>query len=592
VPEWIPPDPEKLAQLLPQYRIERLIGQGGMGAVYQAVQLVLERPVAIKVLPAELGNDEEFVARFLREARTLAKLPHPGIVAIYELGRTSEGHLFFVMEFIDGADLAQLMRAGRLAPRQVFEIAVQVCEALQHAHSQDVIHRDLKPANILVTKSGRAKLADFGLARPLKEEGRVRASTLVRGTPDYMAPEQRDGRGDHRSDIYALGVLLYEMLTGRRPKGIFDPPSARAAVDARVDAVVVKALQQEPERRYQLVSEMMRDLERMRATPPRRTRSPIRTAAGVIASGLLLAALIVWFKGRANANAAGRGPAVVAHANLSFAGASREKPFVNSLGMKFVPVPITGGPAERTVFFAVWETRVRDFRAFARDSGYDYKDGEGAIILAEEIWVRTGEASWESPGFAQSEGHPVTCVSWEDARAFCAWLSRQEGNLYRLPSDAEWTCAAGLAGERDATIAPAKRRELPGFPWGNTWPPPAGSGNFAGSECVLGEEPPSWTTIAGFKDPFPRTAPVGTFTANSLGLHDLGGNVREWCQDWYDATRGVRVLRGGAWSASSEMQLLTTFRDREQQTLRKSNTGFRVVLDPAGGRPAAKAGAK
>jgi serine/threonine protein kinase len=236
-----------------------------MGAVYQAVQEVLERTVAIKLLPAELSSDADFVARFRREARTLAKLPHPGIVSIYELGQTTEGHLFFVMEFVDGSDLAQMIRASALEPGQVLELTAQICEALQHAHRQGVIHRDIKPANILVTKEGRAKLADFGLARPVDAgDGSARASSIVRGTPDYMAPEQRTGQGDHRSDIYAVGALLYEMLTGRRPKGIFDPPSAKVAVDARIDQVVIKALQQEPERRYQQISEMKTDVELLR----------------------------------------------------------------------------------------------------------------------------------------------------------------------------------------------------------------------------------------------------------------------------------------------------------------------------------------
>ncbi len=171
------------------------------------------------------------------------------------------------MEFIDGPDLPQLIRHGRVNTAQALRLTLQICDALQHAHSQGVIHRDLKPANILVTKDGHAKLADFGLARPMSDDqGTLPMSKLARGTPDYMAPEQREGQSDHRADIYSLGVLLYEMLTGKRPKGIFDLPSVLGHVDARVDEVVTRALQQEPERRYQTVSELWTDVDRICTT--------------------------------------------------------------------------------------------------------------------------------------------------------------------------------------------------------------------------------------------------------------------------------------------------------------------------------------
>lgn len=253
-----PPTAEHLAAMLPQYQIEALIGRGGMGAVYKGRQVSLKRAVAIKLLPAELSSDAEFTSRFQREAQTLASLSHQGIVTIHEFGQTSQGHLFFVMEHVDGSDLARLLQGGRrLESAQALELTVQICEALQYAHTQGVVHRDIKPANVLITRDGRAKLADFGLARPLTgEKTRFTATNHVMGTPEYMAPEQWKGQSDHRSDIYALGVMLYEMLTGSRPQGAFDLPSIKAKVDARLDAVVMKAMSQQPERRYQHVSEL------------------------------------------------------------------------------------------------------------------------------------------------------------------------------------------------------------------------------------------------------------------------------------------------------------------------------------------------
>jgi serine/threonine protein kinase len=265
---WQPPTPEELAVLLPQYEIESLLGRGGMGAVYRGKQAALDRAVAIKLLPAELAADAEFMSRFQREARTLAKLQHPGIVAVHDFGQTSAGHLYFVMEFVNGTDLARLIHGPGINPVQALEVITQICDALQYAHGQGVIHRDIKPANVLINTEGRAKLADFGLARPTSEEtASLTRSNVVMGTPDYMAPEQMAGNADHRADLYALGVMLYEMLTGQTPRGAWAPPSQRVQVDVRLDQVVVRALQQDPAMRYQQASEIKTDVDVIRTTP-------------------------------------------------------------------------------------------------------------------------------------------------------------------------------------------------------------------------------------------------------------------------------------------------------------------------------------
>lgn len=265
--DWTPPTVEELSQLLPQYRIEGFLGRGGMGAVYKGWQEHLGRAVAIKLLPAELSTDDQFVARFQREARLLAALQHPNIVSVYDFGQMPDGQLYFVMEYVEGTDLRRVLQGDGLEPDRALGIIVQVCEALQAAHRQGVIHRDIKPANILLTSGDRVKLADFGLAR---REGELQEGLTcpneVLGTPDYMAPEQRAGRPDSRTDIFALGVTLYEMLTGQVPRGAFVPPSKKVRVDVRVDEVVVKALQEEPERRYQQAGEMKSAVEQIRAS--------------------------------------------------------------------------------------------------------------------------------------------------------------------------------------------------------------------------------------------------------------------------------------------------------------------------------------
>ncbi|HSI14642.1 MAG TPA: protein kinase [Chthoniobacter sp.] len=268
---WEPPTIDEASRLFPNYRVVDVLGRGGMGAVYKAVQTALDRVVAIKLLPLEISIDRDFADRFVREARTMAKLNHPNIVSVFDFGTTTEGHLYFVMEFVEGTTLHHLIKTSGLKPAQALELIVSICEALHYAHVEGVVHRDIKPANVLVDTKGRVKVVDFGLARvesPTAEQWGQTMTGMVLGTPDYMAPEQKSGsRVDHRADIYSLGVMLYEMLCGQVPQGIFDPPSQRVSVDERIDQVVIRAMQQEPDRRYPNTAEMKSAVESIRQTP-------------------------------------------------------------------------------------------------------------------------------------------------------------------------------------------------------------------------------------------------------------------------------------------------------------------------------------
>lgn len=284
---WEPPTVAEASRLFPNYKVLDVLGRGGMGAVYKAVQTALDRVVAIKLLPLEISIDRDFADRFVREARTMAKLNHPNIVSVFDFGTTPEGHLYFVMEFVEGTTLHHLIKTTGLKPVQCLELIVSVCEALQYAHGEGVVHRDIKPANVLVDTKGRVKVADFGLARmdsPSAEQWGQTMTGMVLGTPDYMAPEQKQGsRVDHRADIYSLGVMLYEMLCGQIPQGIFAPPSQRVTVDERVDQVVIRAMQQEPDRRYANTAEMKSEVENIRNTPLPQAASPA-SASGKKAS--------------------------------------------------------------------------------------------------------------------------------------------------------------------------------------------------------------------------------------------------------------------------------------------------------------------
>ena len=273
---FVPPRIEEIAAKFPQLEILSLIGSGGMGAVYKARQKQLERVVALKILPPEISEAPAFAERFAREARALARLNHPGIVTLYEFGQ-ADGLFFFLMEFVDGVNLRQLLNAGRVAPREALAIVPQICDALQYAHDQGIVHRDIKPENILLDRRGHVKVADFGIARLVGAENQVGESSdeLVTaevsltevgktvGTPNYMAPEQRaqPASVDHRADIYSLGVVLYQMLTGELPGRRIEPPAKKLHLDVRLDEIVLRALEREPERRYQQASQFKTQVE-------------------------------------------------------------------------------------------------------------------------------------------------------------------------------------------------------------------------------------------------------------------------------------------------------------------------------------------
>ena len=273
---FVLPDVSDIAPLFPQLEVIEPLGCGGMGAVYKARQKNLDRFVALKILPPDIGSALAFAERFTREAKALAKLNHPNIVTIYDFGQAGE-LFYFLMEYVDGVNLGQLLRSGRVSPREALAIVPQICDALQYAHDAGIVHRDIKPENILLDRKGRVKVADFGLAKILGSaqpsdtsdrsdrsdrcrgtQGVVSAASHIMGTPQYMAPEQvaHPSDVDHRADIYSLGVVFYQMLTGELPKGDFAPPSKKVVVDVRLDEVVLRAMEKRPELRYQQVSEV------------------------------------------------------------------------------------------------------------------------------------------------------------------------------------------------------------------------------------------------------------------------------------------------------------------------------------------------
>lgn len=247
-PPFDVPSVEEMNALLPQYAFEKLAAYGGMGAVFRGRQRSLDRLVAIKILPPEFGAEPEFAERFKSEARAMAKLNHTNVVGVYDFGITTGGHLYLVMEWIEGPTLHELIHQGSIPVRKVAHLGMQLCDALAYAHSHKILHRDIKPGNIMINQDDQVKVADFGLARPITGE----AEENPFGTPDYAAPEIMARQAvDQRADIFATGVVLYEMLTGRVPKNPRRSVTEYAPVSKRWDDLIDQATHADPAKRIQ-----------------------------------------------------------------------------------------------------------------------------------------------------------------------------------------------------------------------------------------------------------------------------------------------------------------------------------------------------
>jgi serine/threonine protein kinase len=280
-PRSEPPSLEEIAPHFRQLEVLDCLGRGGMGVVYKARQKSLDRLVALKILAPERERDPQFAERFAREAQALAKLSHPHIVTVYDFGQ-ADGLFYLLMEYVDGVNLRQLLRTRRLEPNVALAIVPPICDALQYAHDHAVVHRDIKPENLLLDKTGHVKIADFGIAKMLGGDSTPDEEQGV-GTPHYMAPEQHatPQSADHRADIYSLGVVLYEMLTGELPAGPFELPSRKVQIDVRLDEIVLRALNHEPELRFQQAGQMKTAVETLtgagqeigRDTPPSISRA-------------------------------------------------------------------------------------------------------------------------------------------------------------------------------------------------------------------------------------------------------------------------------------------------------------------------------
>jgi formylglycine-generating enzyme required for sulfatase activity/tRNA A-37 threonylcarbamoyl transferase component Bud32 len=545
------------------YAVERTLGAGGFAVVFLVRDLALKRNLAVKVLSPDMITSKATLERFRREAETIAQLSHPNIVPLHFIGQRDD-LLFLVMQCVEGGSIAdRLQREGRLPVAEVVRITCEVAAALAHAHKRGVVHRDIKPANVLVDpESGRCLVSDFGIARTADATNLTSTGIMI-GTPAYLSPEQITGEPrDHRVDIYALGVMAYEMLAGRVPfagttptaammKRLAGPPEpvtlVRPEVPAELAAVITRCLAADPAERFASADEVIRAVGGEPVTTGGRApgsgtagRTPRLGRRRVLggAAALIVVGVGGWWlmNGRLGAGRA---------AEVSEATARPVDSAMVSIGGGAYVIGSDSGPpivrprhTEHVDAFQIERTEV--------------------TVTAYEKYVSAtrAPAPW---GDAVPLGTlPVTRVPWGDAANYCAWKYPAGG---RLPTELEWEAAArGLAGRA--------------YPYGNV--ADAASANTASARRA-------------------GPAPVGSFPrgATSEGVQDMSGNVWEWTSSPLRAYPGARpppvsmdqyrVIRGGAFDTSDSIATgwMRGYFKASASAAELPRTGFRCAISTA-----------
>ncbi len=577
---------------LGRYVLLDLLGEGGMGRVYKALDTRLGRVVALKVIRQEKVARPQVARRFHLEMQAAAKLSHPNVVLAFDADQANDTH-FYAMEYVEGVDLTRLVQErGPLAVPQACDYVRQAALGLQHASEQGLVHRDVKPSNLLVTPRGQVKVLDLGLAMLKGEangETRVTQTGLVLGTPDFLAPEQaQDPLGvDARADVYALGGTLYYLLTGRVP---FDgptptdklvqhvtapPPSPlalRPDVPPPLDAVVRWMMAKRPEDRPQSPARAATALAPFCAPPGHPVPQLIPDPPPVESAGPVVR---IDPSRRPRASRAGRRPvrlavllagvaaaAAVGYVLLGGSPSVPEADFTNSVGMRMVRLPggsfAFGSPEgepgrEANEQPAVEMTVAGPFFV----SAHEVTHGQFAAVMGKS-------PARYPPKMRDPAAVPVDSVTWDEANEFCRRLTARErdrpaGWAYRLPTEAEWEYAC-----RGGTATPF----------------------WSGDRLVLGRhaifDPDAGRDMLGGEEPGRGTErhlphPVGSTEPNPFGLFDTHGNVWEWCADPYGDNR--RVVRGGSWRESAARCRSAARRGLDPQA-REPDVGFRVVCAP------------
>src|SRR5882757_6243646 len=579
-----------------RFRLIEPIGEGGMSTVYKAIDLrkvearASETHVAVKLLTVPLSDFTESLSVLQREAHRLQTLPHPNIVRVIDCDRDGRT-VFMTMEYLSGESLKRKLAAPELKglpAKEAVHILTCIASGLAFAHGNGIIHGDLKPGNVLVTENGDVKIIDFGIARLMTRHPRAagvngderpRLSAL---TPPYA-----------RDDIYALACIAHELLTGRHP---FD---RMVANDARDSGMKVIRRNSMSAAQFRAIAHGL-EFEREKRTPGVETFMVEFTAGtgirrdhmAAIAGAAVLAALIAgYFLGRGQIEhwlAANRGtglaiptqgevfrdcptcPLMKALPPGQFAqGAAASQADASALELPQHRVNIA-----YPLGMGVYEITVGEFKEFADATRHK----SAGCQMYNGTWQDSSELNWNNAGYTQTATHPVTCVSWRDARDFAAWLSKKTGQKYRLPSDSEWEYAA-----RAGSVAPR--------PWKENIESACTNANVADQSAA--QQYPGWK-VHPCSDGYVYTAPVGSFQPNAFGLYDMLGNVFEWVLDcWHPDYKGApadgsawrangdcsqRGMRGGSWFTAPSL-VSASARNRFEETYRSNSVGFRLVRE-------------
>jgi formylglycine-generating enzyme required for sulfatase activity len=555
---------------LGRYHLVEQLGEGGMATVYRAVDTRLERAVAVKVIRTDYGSDPSFLKRFERETKVLAQLNHPHIVHVLDAGDEA-GVPYVVMDFVSGGTLRQRMR-GPLPPAEAARLLAPIARALEYAHARGLVHRDVKPANVLLSADGQPQLSDFGIAKLLDPSNNQTGLTMTGvgiGTPDYMAPEQGLGQATPQSDIYSLGVIFYELVTGRRPyeaetpvavmlKHLNDPlPRPRSLnpdLPEEVEAVILRALARQTEHRYATMADFAQALERLSSQPVADAAGGRRIGGPVWAVGLGVLALgacaLIIGAGLLASRGLGAWPAptptILATPQPEV---PTSQPAGDSVTADPTAIPLAASTATAPMAMATAAATVGGPTPVPdRSAGLPVSDRDGMVqvpvpagrfvlgsrnevVELDAFWIDQTEVTnamyarcvaagiCAAPASVESntrrfyfqnpdyDDYPVVFVSYEDAQTYCTWVGR------RLPTGSEWEKAARGAEGRL-------------YPWGDGAPD---------------------VTRANFNRMVDDTMPVGSYPlgAGPYGALDMAGNVSEWTDEVMDGV--YRVARGGSY---------------------------------------------
>ena len=608
------------SMLLNRFRLLEKIGEGGMSHVYKAVDLrkveagAADPHIAIKVLTVPFASPSDAMAVLSREAHSLQSLTHPNIVRVYDCDRDND-IVFMTMELLSGHSLFDKLRdakgKGGLTRDMARRLIKSIANALEFAHSKNILHGDLKPGNVFITHTGEIKVIDFGLARLMVQPGEGQPKAVSNAadrmralTPAYASPEMlENAEPDPRDDVYALACVAWKLMTGELPFKSKDPSAMRNVAQLacpreltrREFRALCHALQFERDQRTPSARQFLLEFSGAEST----VSWPVATGIAASFAALIAAAALFAWHPLQKSPAPPVAPTVVTTSVAPApvpAAASAPAPgqvFRDCPTCPLMKVVAAGDFQQGTpagadaLAFEMPQHKVMIPHAFAAGV-YDVTVGEYAEFVAatgvgangcatyDGAWRVNPSVSWKNAVEAQTSSHPVSCVSWQDAKDYAAWLSHTTHQAYRLPSASEWEYAA-----RAGSAA-----QVP-------WTTPAEACAYANiADQTAARHYQGWKVLP-CADEFVQTAPVGSFKPNAFGLYDMLGNVFQWTEDcWTDDYRGAPVdgsaqsagdctqheLRGGSWFTQPEF-VRTSYRNRFESNYRSTSVGFRLVRE-------------